>query len=152
MGCEVQKDVRFEDIAEGDVIVMEVFNADNTAFIGDYRGTATHMTRHHDNREGWFYMWNFDGMHGLRSDSKANYRLFRVEPPSAAETELDRLRKIESGLRGYVDRHTDLAKTLRGVAVEARSNKNYLGAENLTNQADDIMYRMRRLEAILNGK
>lgn len=144
MGCEVQKDVKFAEIEVGDLIVMQVFNADNTALIEERRGVATHKM-HLDPA------WHFDGMGSLYADTSVNYRLFRVEPPSQAEVELERLRKIEAGLRGYVERHTELAGKLGAQAVMLRSSKNYVGAQNLSKDADDIMFRVRRLEAILNG-
>lgn len=155
MGCVVQTPVVFDEIKVGDLIEMEVFNADTTRFIETRRGTATYKTFHHDNRDGGCYIWNFDGMDGLYSDTSVNYRLFREEPPTQEDLDRDdltRLRKMETELRGYIERHTELAKKLGGFAVEYRSAGNHMAANNLVRDADTIMGTMRRLGKVLNGE
>lgn len=64
--------------------------------------------------------------------------------------EVRRLRKIEAGLIGHIERHTKLAKTLGAEAAMWRNNGNYRAAENLTHDADGIMFRVRRLQTILD--
>lgn len=92
-----------------------------------------------------------DGSGSLYAESEVRAAPEEVVVLPAAELELARLQKIEAGLRGYTVRHTELAERLGGMAVICRSNKNYEDAKKLSKDADDIMYKVRRLEAILNG-
>lgn len=100
MGCEVQKPVKFDEIVAGDEIVMEVFSPDNTRFIGDYRGTAKHLS--YQASGSGAYVWHFDGMDRLYSDTSVNYRLFKVMPPTQAELDRDELRDLRE-MKGRVE-------------------------------------------------
>ncbi len=141
MPGEFQKDVKFDDIRKGDLIVVELFSEDNFTFLGDRRGYAVRLENG---------VWSFSGMKPLYQDAKG-YRLFRVEPPSKAEAELERLRKIENGLKEIVESRKKLVETLRAEAVECESMDWHQTARFNRDSADRLMAEVWPLEALLNG-
>lgn len=68
MSCEFQKDIKFDEIEVGNLVLVELFGEDNWTFLGDRRGTA--MRRIGDT-------WYFKDMQPLYKEA-IGYRLFRV--------------------------------------------------------------------------
>lgn len=94
MPGEFQKGIKFDDIRKGDLIVVELFGEDGS-FLGDRRGYAVSQKEHG--------VWTFSGMSSLYREA-LGYRLFRVEPKSAAEVELERLAAFEEKARDMLAR------------------------------------------------
>jgi hypothetical protein len=96
MTSEYQKDVKFDEVQVGDLILVELFEADGS-YVGDRRGVA--KVRIGD-------MWHFDGMFPVYKEA-LGYRMFKVTDLSGPATgttvvetaELLRLRKIEAALK-----------------------------------------------------
>lgn len=138
MACEVQKDVKFDEIAEGDLIVLEVFSDDNTRFIGDYRGTARRF------EDG---VWHFDGMDSLENDEWENYRLFRVEPP----TELETLRATVKRAESLLENKRETMKVVGPAIEKARQDKDYMLVAKIEIEKFKLQAEIDLLEYVVNG-
>ena len=80
MPGEFQKDIKFDDIEAGDLVLVELFDTDGS-YLGDRRGVAKFED------DG---VWHFDGMKPLYRGA-LGYRLFRVTVFSAPVDPLDKL-------------------------------------------------------------
>lgn len=164
MACEFQKDIKFDDIVAGDLVLVELFGEDNFTFLGDRRGIA--KIRFGD-------AWHFEGMPPLYKEA-LGYRLFRVTVMDAehdaknfervlvlAETsessdaillagEVRRLRKIEDGLKNLVAMRKQVVEALRTEADEWDSMGAWQSAGFNRDNADKIMGEVWPLEALLN--
>lgn len=68
MPAEYQRDVTFDEVQVGDLILVELFDGDGS-YLGDRRGVAKEL-KHNS-------VWIFDGMYPVYKDA-AGYRLFKV--------------------------------------------------------------------------
>lgn len=135
MPVEVQKDITFEGIREGDLIVVEMFGADGFTFLGDRRGVAVRKVMREERQRT---EWHFDGMTPLYA-FMTNYRLFRVEPPTEAETELDRLRKIEAALKDLIALRKEVLRHVRAQIVTERDNGYFYGINGVIELKEKVI-------------
>lgn len=143
MSCEFQKDIKFDEIEDGDLVLVELFSEDGCKFLGDRRGTA--MRRIGDT-------WYFKDMQPLYKEAKG-YRLFRVtelvEESTVPTAELERLRGIEDGLKKLVGMRKQVADSLRAEADEWESMGAWQSAGFNRDDADKLMAEVGPLEALL---
>jgi hypothetical protein len=165
LSCEFQKDIKFDDIHVGDLVLVELFGEDNWTFLGDRRGTA--MRRIGDT-------WYFKDMQPLYKEA-VGYRLFRVTVMDAEwernklkgivgaakysldsdkammAREIERLGKIEDGLKEIVEKSTQTVETLKAEAKICRDHGSYSASDILLTDSIRIVAQVKPLEALLNG-
>jgi hypothetical protein len=115
MAGEFQKDVKFNEIEVGDMILVELFG-ETGEYFGDRRGTA---------KERIGDIWYFDDMYPVYKDV-AGYRMFKVTEIVAETTvpvaELERLRGIEERAKALYAVKDQEAKAASARMEEAMSS------------------------------
>lgn len=97
MAGEYQKDVKFDEVQVGDLILIEIFDEAGN-FMGDRRGIA---------KEELDGLWYFEGTSPIYRDAKG-FRMFKVTDLSTPKTvtvetaELERLRAIEQRIKDRI--------------------------------------------------
>lgn len=164
MAGEFQKDIKFDEVQVGDLVLVELFGEDNWTFIGDRRGIA--KIRFGD-------AWHFDGMPPLYKEA-LGYRLFRVTTMDSAwdaknlervlvlaeisessdaillAAEVRRLRKIEAGVKKMVEDRKNVIEAVRKDAAYYISVDMPQSAEFHRMNAEKIQGEVWPLEALLN--
>jgi hypothetical protein len=92
MACEYQKDITFDEIRAGDVVLIEYFSAEG-AYLGDSRGTASYLF------DG---IWHFYDRGPLYRES--GYRLFKVTDLDAKQTGMEEHRLLVLVNKAKADR------------------------------------------------
>ena len=146
MAGEFQKDIKFDDVQVGDLILVELFREDGS-YLGERRGIA-------ERQEAG--IWYFKDM-PLIDRSALGYRLFKVTPLSGEtpEQELARLRKIEAGVKDQV---ASLKRVLEDIdagiaqAIEQEYFYGTNGVHELRERAQRIRSDIYMLEALLDGE
>jgi hypothetical protein len=141
MAGEFQKDIKFDEVQVGDLILVELFEGNH--FYGDRRGTA--KIRIGD-------IWYFDDMYPVYKEA-GGYRMFKVTKlvveSLVPTTELERLRKIEAGLKEIVAKRTQSVETLKTDASILRAHGAFDASDSVLRVVDKIVAQTKPLEALL---
>lgn len=143
MAAEYQMSVTFDEVEVGDLILVELFGEDNWTYLGDRRGIA---------KEKVDGIWYFEGMHPVYRGA-LGYRMFKVTEKIAESiiptAELERLRKIEAGLKEIVAERTEAVHKLRSEAFILKSHGAFDLADSVFRDVDKIVAEASSLEALL---